>query len=105
MAQPQQYAGLGGAAPAYPAEGTDSYRETFRAQPFGAAGTGGIAATQTFIPGRENEVVRTPLACVTRGTAGLGTGTPAAGTRKIGIVSSTTQNPCPHVEYGRISAN
>ena len=36
---------------------------------------------------------------------GLGTGTPAAGTRKVGIVSSTTQNPCPHVEYGRISAN
>ena len=65
MAQPQQYAGLGGAAPAPGAEGTDSYRETFRAEPF-AAGTGGIAATQTFIPGRENEVVRTPLACVTR---------------------------------------
>ena len=105
MAQPQQYHGLGGAAPEYPQEGTDSYRETFRAEPFGAAGTGTITADQTFIPGQRNEVTRTNLACVTRGTAGLGTGTPAAGTRKQVIVSSITQDPCPHVEYGRISEN
>ena len=36
MAQPQQYAGLGGQPPAPGAEGTDSYRETFRAEPFDA---------------------------------------------------------------------
>ena len=110
MAQPQQYIGRGGVGPGIDAdgvvqEGTDSYRETWRAQPFGAAGTGTITADETFIPGQPNEVTRTVLASLTRGTAGLGAGTPAAGTRRQVLVSSVTQNPCPHVEYGRISEN
>ena len=109
MAQPQQYIGLGGEAPAIvdgiPGEGTDSYRESYRPQPFGEAGTGSITAEQTFIPGQPNEVTLNMLAAVTRGTAGLGTGTPAAGTRKQTISGSVTQAPCPHVEYGRISEN
>ena len=85
MAHPQQYAGLAGASPGVSAagvvqEGVDSYRETWRAQPFGAAGTGGIGATQTQIPGRERTATVTVLASCTRGTAGTGPGTPAAGT-------------------------
>jgi hypothetical protein len=106
MAAPQQYIGKGGVpAPADLAEGTDSYRETWRAQPFGAAGSGTITADETFIPGRQNEVTRTVLASLTRGTAGLGAGTPAAGTRRQVIVSSVTHNPFSHVEFGRISEN
>ena len=30
MAQPHQYHGEGGAAPAYPGEGTTSYRDSYR---------------------------------------------------------------------------
>ena len=110
MAHPQQYIGRGGEGPGVSAEGvvqegTDSYRETWRAQPFGAAGTGTITADETFIPGRHNEVTRTVLGSLTRGTAGLGAGTPAAGTRRQVIVSSVTQDPFSHVEFGRISEN
>ena len=110
MAHPQQYIGRGGVGPGVSAEGvvqegTDSYRETWRAQPFGAAGTGTITADETFIPGRPNEVTTNFLASVTRGTAGLGTGTPAAGTRKQTISGSVTQDPFSHVEFGRISEN
>ena len=110
MAHPQQYIGRGGAGPGVDAdgvvlEGTDSYRETWRAVPFGAAGTGTITAEETFIPGRRNEVTTNVLASVTRGTAGLGTGTPAAGTRKQTISGTVTQDPFSHVEFGRISEN
>ena len=105
MAQPQQYHGRGGDAPVWPGEGTDEYRDSYRPQPFGAAGTGSITADETFIPGRQNEVTLTFLAAVTRGTAGLGTGPPAAGTRKQILTSSVTQNPFSHVEFGRISEN
>ena len=55
-----------------------------------AAGSGTITADETFVPGRQNEVTRTVLASLTRGTAGLGPGTPAAGTRRQVIVSSVT---------------
>ena len=107
MAAPQQYIGLGGDAPAIangiPGEGTDEYRETYRPQPFGAAGTGNIAADQTQIPGRPNEVTLTALASLTRGPASV-TGN-ASGTRRQVITSSVTHNPPPHVEYGRISEN
>ena len=110
MAHPQQYAGLAGASPGVSAagvvqEGVDSYRETWRAQPFGAAGTGGIGATQTQIPGRERTATVTVLASCTRGTAGTGPGTPAAGTRKQILSQTVTQAPPPKVEYGRISEN
>ena len=61
MAQPHQYHGLRWGAPVWPGEGTDEYRESYRPQPFNAAGTGDITADQTFIPGRQNEVTRTFL--------------------------------------------
>ena len=110
MAHPQQYIGLAGTSPGISAagvvqEGTDSYRETWRAQPFGAAGTGNIGATQTQIPGRERTATLTVLASVTRGTPGAGPGTPARGTRKQVISQSITFAPPPKVEYGRISEN
>ena len=107
MAAPQQYIGLGGEAPAIangiPGEGTDEYRESYRPQPFGAAGTGNIEADETQIPGRPNEVTLTALASITRGVASS-TGA-ARGTRRQVLTSSVTHNPPPHVEYGRISEN
>ena len=34
MAQPHQYHGEGGAAPVWPGEGTTSYRDSYRPDPF-----------------------------------------------------------------------
>ena len=71
---------------------------------FGAAGTGDIAADQTQILGRPNEVTLTALASLTRGPLTVWYCN-ASGRRRQVITSSVTHNPPPHVEYGRISEN
>ena len=45
MAQPHQYHGEGGAAPVWPGEGTTSYRDSYRPDPFPY-----YAGLQRFIP-------------------------------------------------------
>jgi hypothetical protein len=89
MAQPQQYIGEGGAAPALVngvvQEGTRAYRETFRAQPF-------TDDAAELVPGRSKSVPCGETMKMTEST----------GTVRQTIAQSITIDPCPNVEYGRI---
>ena len=88
MAQPHQYHGEGGAAPAYPGEGTVSYRESYRAQPF-------PTSTETLVPGEAVDVERDTIMRFTQ----------ADGVVRQTIPRSITANPPQHTEYGRTAAN
>ena len=88
MAQPHQYHGEGGAAPAYPGEGTVSYRDSYRAQPF-------PTSTETLVPGEAVDVERDPIMRFTQ----------ADGVVRQTIPRSITANPPQHTEYGRTAAN
>jgi len=92
MAQPTQYTGLGGEAPAVVdgvvQEGTEAsraYRESFRAQPF----TDNAAQ---LVPGQSKEVVQGSITTFTMWN----------GADRTTLTQSSTQDPCPKVEYGRI---
>ena len=88
MAQPHQYHGEGGAAPAYPGEGTVSYVDSYKAPPF-------PTSTETLVPGEAVEVARATIMRFTQ----------ANGTVRQTIPQSITQNPPQHTEYGRTAAN
>ena len=88
MAQPHQYHGEGGAAPAYPGEGTVSYVDSYKAQPF-------PTSTETLVPGEAVDVTRSTIMRFTQ----------ADGAVRQTIVSSITSNPPQHTEYGRTAAN
>ena len=88
MAQPHQYHGEGGAAPSYPGEGTVSYRDSYRAQPF-------PTSTETLVPGEAVDVERATIMRFTQ----------ADGVVRQTIPRSITANPPQHTEYGRTAAN
>ena len=88
MAQPHQYHGEGGAAPAYPGEGTVSYRDSYRPQPF-------PTSTETLVPGEAVDVARATIMRFTQSN----------GTVRQTISQSITANPPQHTEYGRTAAN
>ena len=88
MAQPHQYHGVGGAAPAYPGEGTTSYRDSYRPDPF-------PCGTATLTPGCAVDVTRDTIMRFTQSN----------GTVRQTLASSITANPSQHTEYGRTAAN
>ena len=92
MAQPTQYTGLGGEAPAVVSgvvqEGTEAsraYRESFRAEPF-------TDDAAQLVPGQSKEVDQDSITTFTMWN----------GDDRTTLVKSSTQDPCPKVEYGRI---
>ena len=88
MAQPHQYHGVGGAAPTWPGEGTTSYRDSYRPDPF-------ACGTATLTPGCAVDVTRSTIMRFTQSN----------GTVRQTISQSITANPPQHTEYGRTAAN
>ena len=88
MAQPQQYHGTGGEAPVWPGEGTTSYRDSYRPDPF-------PCGTADRVPGCDVDV---ELNTITRCTI-------AGGAVRQTLPRSITISPPQHTEYGRTAAN
>ena len=88
MAQPHQYHGEGGAAPVGPGEGTTSYRDSYRPDPFDCG-------TATLTPGCAVDLERDTIMRFTQ----------ANGVVRQTIPRSITMNPPQHTEYGRTAAN
>jgi hypothetical protein len=102
MAQPHEYAGLGGLTKV---DG-ESYEESYQAQPFNEAGTGNIPA-DAFVPGRPYEQSISYVS--TRVISDDGMASEDSSGNSVAAVTLTikSENPGmpPHVEYGRISEN
>ena len=88
MAQPHQYHGEGGAAPVWPGEGTTSYRDSYRPDPFDCG-------TATLTPGCAVDLERDTIMRFTQ----------ANGVVRQTIPRSITMNPPQHTKYGRTAAN
>ena len=89
MAQPHQYHGEGGVpAPVWPGEGTTSYRDSYRPDPF-------PCGTAPRTPGCDVDVERNTIMRFTQ----------ADGVVRQTIPRSITANPPQHTEYGRTAAN
>ena len=92
MAHPTQYAGLGGTAPAVSSgvvqegtAGSRAYRESFRAEPF-------TDDAAQLVPGQSKEVDQDNVTTFEMWN----------GVARTTLTQSSTQDPCPKVEYGRI---
>lgn len=81
MAQPHQYVGTGVTPPV----AGESYEESWQPDPF--------TVTTGLVPGKQKEV---DVSVTSRSITDAATET---------TVTSTTHNPMPHVEYGRIGDN
>ena len=101
MAQPHEYAGLGGLTKV---EG-ESYEESYQAQPFNEAGTGNIP-DDAFVPGRPYTQEISYVSTRVISDDGIDGDTSTTGNQPVTLtIKSENPGMPPHVEYGRISEN